>query len=188
MNIHGPSLGPHSFHLMFHLGVVSVHTLSSTTPHLIFFTVFSLINMLFPPPETFIFKDVADKFPVHFRWDLSTLAGLFIFLFPLFFFSLSNRFLISLPLLFCFHFFFICSSCFHSFSSFHFLICFPSLVFFSSLENPFSKCIVEQIVAQWSRSPIFPSHRLTSAAADRRVLWLCVTSGHISFLLPHACL
>ena len=51
---------------MFHVTVVSDCPLFDSSIYF-FFTIFSLITMSFLLPVNFIFQDVVDKFPVHFR-------------------------------------------------------------------------------------------------------------------------
>ena len=43
------------------------HSLFDNSIYLFFLTVFSLITLSFLLPANFIFQDVVDKFPVHFR-------------------------------------------------------------------------------------------------------------------------
>ena len=58
----------HSSHLMFHVSVVFDCLLFDNSIHFSFPTVFSLDTLSFLLPVNFIFQDVVDKFPVHFRW------------------------------------------------------------------------------------------------------------------------
>ena len=72
MHTHGSSLGPHSSHLLFHVSVVSGcslfdDSLFDDSTFLSLLTIFSLITLSFLLPVNFIFQDVVDKFPVHFR-------------------------------------------------------------------------------------------------------------------------
>ena len=71
MHTHGSSVGPHSLHhILLHAHCVSVvsdcsHFDNSTFLSLL--SIFSLITLSFLLPVNFIFQDVVDKFPVHFR-------------------------------------------------------------------------------------------------------------------------